>query len=231
MAKKKKTGKDVLPSHRDMMEVTNPLDRDSELSQRLSCPDDFDDSPKEKSGSSSRLSVPSILASVAILIAVCTYALAPTSDDFVNKADYDTLKATVEAMQSQSTDIAVLETRLASDLASVRSDVTAVWSDMTVMQSDVTAVQSDVTAVQSDVAAVQTTVAGLPTSADVTAAVAPLAVTSDVTVLQTALQTQIDALDPDPNGVHYNARSSVDAMNAYYIVLAYRAHASGGIKH
>ena len=38
-------GKSEDEAHPDLMHVTNPVDRDSELSQRLSCPDDFDDSP------------------------------------------------------------------------------------------------------------------------------------------------------------------------------------------
>ena len=74
------------------------------------------------SGTSSVMSasLPLILAGAALSIAVVTFAMSPSSSDCVDKADYDALKATVAALQSQSADITVLETNLTSDVASVR---------------------------------------------------------------------------------------------------------------
>ena len=128
-------------------------------------------------------SVALIVAAVAIFMALVAIAITPGSDDYVDKADYDALKATVVAMQSQSTDIAILETRQASDIAAVRSDITAVQSQVAGLSTsaDVAAAvaplaaASDVTALQTDVASLQSTVGGLPTDADVAAAVSSLA--------------------------------------------------------
>jgi hypothetical protein len=59
-----------------------------------------------------------ILAGAALSIAVVTFAISPSSSDCVDKADYDALKATVAALQSQSADITVyLETNLTSNVA------------------------------------------------------------------------------------------------------------------
>jgi hypothetical protein len=74
------------------------------------------------SGSSSALSVSlrDVVAAIAIIMSLIAIATTPGSDDFVDKADYDALKATVVALQSQATDIAVHPETLASNVASVR---------------------------------------------------------------------------------------------------------------
>jgi hypothetical protein len=116
-------------------------------------------------GSSSSALLGLICGGVALVTALIALATAPSTDEFVSKADHDALKATVARLQSQSdaTQATVASLPTGADLAVLPTNADLAAAVATAASS------SDLTALQNDLAGLQTQVAGLPSEEELTA--------------------------------------------------------------